>query len=40
MSRPTIRMIAIMLSHGQPVASHEMVDPSRVFADLSDIVWC
>ena len=40
MSKPTMRMFAIMLAHGQPVASHEMADPHGMFAELSDIVWC
>lgn len=40
MSKPTLRIIATLLVHGQAIASHEMVDPQGVFKELVDIVWC
>lgn len=40
MSIMTLRMIAVLLSHGQKIASHEMVEASGVFGELKNVVWC
>lgn len=40
MSLMTIRILAILLAHGDEKAHRAMVDPQGVFAELADIAWC